>query len=1479
MKNYMILGVIAIVFLLALPGVVSAAPLRLSTTQSGTVSGDLYMGAFQNPAWRSQASTPGVKEFTQSFSIPAFTNIQWARLETVVYAAGTDARHGQTTVKFDGNGDGTYETTLGIEDQQTASTSDAEVYPVNDHMDRCYSDYRIWYDVTSLITSQNPAAYVKTENLDSSTFDGRVKETTLIVAYNDGDSDEVKYWINTGHDYQASGAPGVTTSFDTTSVPAGFTAATLRNVGLASKDALYTFNTLTPTGANPVAPYNFFEANSWDVTGGITAGSGSTFGYTNNGGSFKTTIAALTVRCPPPAQPDLVVTAISPNVGVGANLFANEPNVISVTVKNNGPGSSGASTLGVDVAGSAYTGNVDPLAADASQIVTVTDTVSRTGGASVTITATADSTGVVSESNEANNVLTSAQTVYNNGYKGKRFTGGSDINTQASFDGKYGLVYSAGNSVYNGAGWTEKTFSWTSADLTVPVGATVSSARLYQGYTWDQTPGGSPLWTMTFNGVTITPVATYTDRKGYGTYDYPQGLYVYDVTSQFNTAGNSMTITPGAGNNNGIYGAYLVVVYQDPATTVKKIWINDECDILNAGTARSATSDEATAFANFAGVDTSGGVSARAVAILASAGDSGKSKFFFNSNEYTGFWSDYLSSPQIGFSSYDVTGAITNGANTARMQSYDSGSGGDNMYAQNTILIVETSSTAPVAAFSGTPTSGMAPLTVAFTDASTGTGPFTYAWDFNNDGTPDSTSQNPSFTYTSAGAYTVKLTVTGPGGSDDEVKTDYINVNAPSEQPDLNVTKISPNSGAGDSLFANEPNIISVTVKNNGPGSAGASTISVDVAGSPYTATIDPLAADASQTVTVTDTVSRTAGASITITATADSTGIVSESDETNNVLTSVQSVYNNGYKGKRYTPELGGDLTTQITYDGRYDVKYSAGNSVYASAKWTSVTDTWTSSDLPVPSGATVVSARLYQPYSYNKMASDPAFTASFNSNPISTVATYKDVKGFGSYNYPYGLYVYDVTSSFSSAGNTLVLTPEGTAGTTNDYALFGAYLVVVYSDSTTTEKQIMINDEFDMICSRTSYSANNAEATAYATFSGVDTTDVTKAQAIAILASAGDPDKSKFFFNSNEYTGFWLDYQSTPQVGFSVYDVTSALQSGANEAGLQSLDPGTNGDNMYAMNVILVVENEDQTPGTVTLSLDPVSDAVPVGSSATYTIMMNNAPQGIAGYNISLRLDNPAIGEITAYTLPSWAVLNTTSDTFGDSIWLSGIDLQTQVEAGAMNVQFGTVTIRADQAGQTGLSLEYRKINADGGGNITPEISPADFTAYVPLTADFTASPLTGIAPIAVSFTDLSTGDPLPATWAWDFNGDGVVDSTDQNPVFTYPTGGTYTVNLTVSNAYSTSKKIREAYIFIRHNVIPLPGYTNPPTDPDDDNLYEDTNGNGYLDFDDVVAFYINMEWIEQNEPDPLAFDYNHNGYLDFDDVVVLYYEVLES
>ncbi|AKB30295.1 cell surface protein [Methanosarcina siciliae T4/M] len=80
----------------------------------------------------------------------------------------------------------------------------------------------------------------------------------------------------------------------------------------------------------------------------------------------------------------------------------------------------------------------------------------------------------------------------------------------------------------------------------------------------------------------------------------------------------------------------------------------------------------------------------------------------------------------------------------------------------------------PVANFSANPLSGDAPLTVNFTDLSTGDGITTWAWDFDYDGNADSNEQNPSHSFNSTGTYTVSLTVTGDGGSDTETKTNYI---------------------------------------------------------------------------------------------------------------------------------------------------------------------------------------------------------------------------------------------------------------------------------------------------------------------------------------------------------------------------------------------------------------------------------------------------------------------------------------------------------------------------------------------------------------------------------------------------------------------------------------------------------------------------------------------------------------------------------
>lgn len=82
---------------------------------------------------------------------------------------------------------------------------------------------------------------------------------------------------------------------------------------------------------------------------------------------------------------------------------------------------------------------------------------------------------------------------------------------------------------------------------------------------------------------------------------------------------------------------------------------------------------------------------------------------------------------------------------------------------------------APVADFTGTPTSGSRPLTVQFTDISTNA-PTSWEWDFDNDGTVDSYDQNPQHTYNEIGSYTVNLTASNGGGSDSETKSGYITV-------------------------------------------------------------------------------------------------------------------------------------------------------------------------------------------------------------------------------------------------------------------------------------------------------------------------------------------------------------------------------------------------------------------------------------------------------------------------------------------------------------------------------------------------------------------------------------------------------------------------------------------------------------------------------------------------------------------------------
>ena len=86
--------------------------------------------------------------------------------------------------------------------------------------------------------------------------------------------------------------------------------------------------------------------------------------------------------------------------------------------------------------------------------------------------------------------------------------------------------------------------------------------------------------------------------------------------------------------------------------------------------------------------------------------------------------------------------------------------------------------------------------------------------------------------------------------------------------------------------------------------------------------------------------------------------------------------------------------------------------------------------------------------------------------------------------------------------------------------------------------------------------------------------------------------------------------------------------------------------------------------------------------------------------------------------------------------------------------------------------------------------------------LAAFFDASPRTGSAPLSVVFSDSSTGSPT--SWTWDF-GD-YSSSTEQNPVHSYTSPGTYTVTLTV-NKTGDGKTLKKTGFVVVNSTLGVP------------------------------------------------------------------------
>jgi len=151
--------------------------------------------------------------------------------------------------------------------------------------------------------------------------------------------------------------------------------------------------------------------------------------------------------------------------------------------------------------------------------------------------------------------------------------------------------------------------------------------------------------------------------------------------------------------------------------------------------------------------------------------------------------------------------------------------------------------------------------------------------------------------------------------------------------------------------------------------------------------------------------------------------------------------------------------------------------------------------------------------------------------------------------------------------------------------------------------------------------------------------------------------------------------------------------------------------------------------------------------------------------------------------------------------------------------------------------------RVSGPDGNDVESKLAYLDFSPP-PCRADFVAEPTEVGGMTEVQFSDLSSGEIT--TCAWDFDGDGTIDSTERNPTHTYEKDGVYSVSLTVRGPYSEHKLTRTDYI----EVLTIPQCRA-------EFIAEPTTGEGATD--------VQFSWLSTGDVDSWSWDFNGDGTID--------------
>ena len=161
---------------------------------------------------------------------------------------------------------------------------------------------------------------------------------------------------------------------------------------------------------------------------------------------------------------------------------------------------------------------------------------------------------------------------------------------------------------------------------------------------------------------------------------------------------------------------------------------------------------------------------------------------------------------------------------------------------------------------------------------------------------------------------------------------------------------------------------------------------------------------------------------------------------------------------------------------------------------------------------------------------------------------------------------------------------------------------------------------------------------------------------------------------------------------------------------AGLKSINLTVTGSGGTDSEVKTNYINVTASVSNNTLTFQPGSAMVSLGSTTTYSIVLKNASHGLAGYNITVVSGNASIAKIVGVTYPAWASLSFNSTFPTDRAWFRAVDLTGA--SGTQNITLFTITIRGDAFGATSLTIIPQTIDDRVGGLYTVDVLPAQFT-----------------------------------------------------------------------------------------------------------------------------------------------------------------------